>query len=76
MGESYEGYERWAMLPPFVAYGRDLLEKCIMAWPDEQIGFIGSNGRIMNCTMYFHHFPFLYDMHDRVHEYEYVTVPD
>jgi hypothetical protein len=48
------------MLPPFVAYERQLIDKCTAHCADKIIDVMGSDGVLKKRNLYFHHFPFVY----------------
>jgi hypothetical protein len=60
------------ILPPYVAYERQLVEVCIGQWPNRVIKIERSDGEITKRSLFFHHFPFIYDRRGRARNFEYM----
>jgi hypothetical protein len=67
-----EDYNGEQILPPYVAYERQLVEVCIGQWPNRVIKVERSDGETTKCGLFFHHFPFIYDHRGRARNSEYM----
>ncbi|KAF2830457.1 hypothetical protein CC86DRAFT_378750 [Ophiobolus disseminans] len=56
----YTGYQ---LLLPYVAYDREAVGLCVLQHPDEEIQVQRADGVLVTRSMYFHHFPFVYNKH-------------
>jgi hypothetical protein len=57
LGHEYDGSLK---LPPGVAYERELVDKCVFMQPNRKIAVTSIDGRTINRSLYFDHFPFIY----------------
>jgi hypothetical protein len=66
---SYFGH---TLLPPCVAYERKLIDMCVARNPDKYIEVECSDGTTIVRSMYFHHFPFVYNNRGKKRNFEYM----
>jgi hypothetical protein len=69
LGEPYKGYK---LLPPFVAYERNLVETCVRHWPNLEIEIKQADSGITKRSLHFHHFPFVVDYRGRWRHLEFM----
>jgi hypothetical protein len=70
------GYFGNTLLPPCVAYERKLIDMCVARNPDNYIEVECSDGITIVRSMYFHHFPFVYNIRGKKRNSEYMHADD
>jgi hypothetical protein len=69
LGKTYAGDK---LLPPFIAYDRKLVETCVSHWPDQLIDIKRTDGSTVKRSLYFYHFPFIYNNQGRLRPDDYI----
>lgn len=69
LGFPYVGHQQ---LPPNVAYERNLVDRCVSLHADKEIEVVRTNGGITKRSLFFHHFPFVYNKHGQARGFEYM----
>jgi hypothetical protein len=65
-------YDGARMLPPFVAYERNLVELCVAKREDIEIEFAREDGTKTVRSRFNHYFPFIYNHNGHKHNFEYM----
>jgi len=68
IGHEYDGTR---LLPPYVAYERGLVNKCVAHFPDQEIKIMRADGPEFR-GLYFHHFPFVFNFKGQARNFEYM----
>lgn len=67
-GHEYDGTK---LLPPYVAYERGLVNKCVAHFPDQEIKIMRADGPEFR-GLYFHHFPFVFNFQGQARNFEFM----
>jgi hypothetical protein len=70
LGHDYDGNQ---CLPPYVAYERDLVDKCVAHFAERPVKFTHTDGQTTIIeSLYYYLFPFVYNSQGQAHEFEYM----